>query len=410
MASEFEHKLRPRAEAFIQALSQSGFAGELLEHTFQGYSVKVAISQNDKRFGNAVIHYSPKKSSFTLAQNELKDKSIMPEVENCWYGKHVIPPESSKTDSNTSAKAEYHIYVDGSFLNDIVGYGAVVVKQDNMIEEFSGSIINPAIQEMHQVGGEIEAVKKAIKWCQENSINEVCIFYDYENLKKWATGENKANKVATQEYAEFIKNCGINIQWNKVKSHSGDRWNNWADELAKKGSTPDRTDVNTSTPQNLEAELQAKALLFVEFLANKQIQADFERVVNSNCAKIKIFHQGRSIGYFNLYHTSKKSFSPKCHEIREKDAPHFKEHLEGLWEEFICEKPLVKQDILKQVRYYHSIFEPYKKCDFDFIDFARAISKVFELLKKPPLVIEQIRYNFIALEKIYQELQESYHE
>ena len=61
------------------------------------------------------------------------------------------------------------------------------------------------------------------------------IYYDYEGIKKWASGEWKANKALTKFYSEYIaaaKNV-IKIEFEHVKAHTGIDGNEEADCLAK---------------------------------------------------------------------------------------------------------------------------------------------------------------------------------
>ncbi|MEO0598145.1 MAG: RNase H family protein, partial [Chloroflexota bacterium] len=46
----------------------------------------------------------------------------------------------------------------------------------------------------------------------------------------------KANKPLTQSYRAFMQSHDIKVHWRKVKSHTGVKWNEVADDLAKKGA------------------------------------------------------------------------------------------------------------------------------------------------------------------------------
>ena len=70
----------------------------------------------------------------------------------------------------------------------------------------------------------------------KEGIPEITINFDYWGIQKWVTGEWKTNINLTKNYAVFIRNSPIQIHWQKVKSHSGNRLNQYADELAKKGA------------------------------------------------------------------------------------------------------------------------------------------------------------------------------
>jgi ribonuclease HI len=131
-------------------------------------------------------------------------------------------------------KAE--IYVDGSWMNGSVGYGFVVLQENLKVHEGNGHIPNRFTEGTRQVAGELFAVGKAIEWCKNNHIDEVTIFYDYMGVEMWARGLWKANLSLTRRYKTFVQNSGLKITWKKVKSHTGDKFNDMADDLAKMGA------------------------------------------------------------------------------------------------------------------------------------------------------------------------------
>ena len=59
------------------------------------------------------------------------------------------------------------------------------------------------------------------------------IFYDYTGIEKWANNKWKTNNPLTQSYKEYMSKVEIKIKWIKIKSHSGDKWNDYVDQLAK---------------------------------------------------------------------------------------------------------------------------------------------------------------------------------
>ena len=73
-------------------------------------------------------------------------------------------------------------------------------------------------------------------WALEHGYREITIYYDYEGIEKWADGVWKANKPGTQRYKAFIaeKRNQITITFKKVAAHTGVKYNEMADMLAKK--------------------------------------------------------------------------------------------------------------------------------------------------------------------------------
>ncbi|MDU3828142.1 MAG: RNase H family protein, partial [Peptostreptococcus sp.] len=61
------------------------------------------------------------------------------------------------------------------------------------------------------------------------------LYFDYNGIEKWCTGEWKTNKEGTKNYKQFydgIKNR-LRVNFYKVKAHSGVDYNELADKLAK---------------------------------------------------------------------------------------------------------------------------------------------------------------------------------
>lgn len=129
----------------------------------------------------------------------------------------------------------YAAYVDGSYTDDSkkCGYGVVLLLPDGSIETTSGSSSDSEYTCMRNVGGEILAAMSAVQEAKAHGTNELVIYYDYEGIEKWVTGQWKANLEMTRQYRDFMNNCDITLYFNKVKAHSNDLYNDRADQLAK---------------------------------------------------------------------------------------------------------------------------------------------------------------------------------
>lgn len=286
MAYKCEEELREKAQTFIQILLQAGIAVEPYPAMFRDYMVKLAVNGA----GHISIFYSPKQQTFSLKLHELRDTRLMPQIEACWHGNSVDVTESLSGEG-------YQAYVDGSYINGFVGYGAVILHQDQEIEQFWGSVEHDV--EQRQVVGELQATMQVLAWCEENNIGDIEIFYDYEGIQKWATGEWRANNAATQYYQRTVQSSPVRVTWQKVKSHSGVRWNDVVDKLAKKGALAQSRD--TSLVDDPIVALDQKALDFVTFLASQNIEAEYTQIYNEQYARIIIER-----GFFDLYNTRKR--------------------------------------------------------------------------------------------------------
>lgn len=127
-------------------------------------------------------------------------------------------------------------YVDGSYHSGTKAFscGAVLFLNGEEIH-FSEKFEDPALAEMRNVAGEIKGAETVLTYCMEHNVPSVTICHDYEGVAKWATGEWKANKPGTIAYRQFCHDAAQHIAFRfvKVKGHSGDRYNDLADRLAK---------------------------------------------------------------------------------------------------------------------------------------------------------------------------------
>lgn len=127
-------------------------------------------------------------------------------------------------------------WVDGSYSPDANNYSSgILVKIQNTTMTFEKGFIgnNPEHIEFRNVAGELYAVLWVLELCQMYHQEEVTIHYDYEGIEKWARDQWKANNSLTQMYKRKVKESGIEIQFVKVKAHSGQPENEKVDQLAK---------------------------------------------------------------------------------------------------------------------------------------------------------------------------------
>lgn len=127
-------------------------------------------------------------------------------------------------------------YVDGSYniKTKEYSYGAVIFHNGEEIK-LSEKFDDPEMALMRNVAGEINGSMRAMRYCMENNIPALELYYDYEGIEKWCTGAWKTNKngtIAYKKYYDEIKNS-VNVTFHKVKGHSGDKYNDMADALAK---------------------------------------------------------------------------------------------------------------------------------------------------------------------------------
>lgn len=128
-------------------------------------------------------------------------------------------------------------YVDGSYRSDTgeFSYGMVILK-DGEEYTFCEKMTDKELALMHNVAGEIKGSEAAMQYAVDHNIPEITIYHDYEGIAKWCTGAWKATKPGTIAYQSFYRGAvkKVKVHFVKVKGHSNDKYNDMADQLAKK--------------------------------------------------------------------------------------------------------------------------------------------------------------------------------
>ena len=143
---------------------------------------------------------------------------------------------SEVSNSTTENDLENVAYVDGSF-NVATGefsYG-VVMFHNGQEHTFSKSFSDPELASMRNVAGEIKGAEAAMEYAYKNGMTTLTIYHDYEGISKWPLRLWAANKEGTKAYQKYYDEIKkyVDIKFVKVKGHSGDKYNDLADKLAK---------------------------------------------------------------------------------------------------------------------------------------------------------------------------------
>lgn len=208
-------------------LKEQGFSFRVI--MFRDYLAKLEIfDDNNNSCSRFNLYYSPKRQSFTIHFEKVTDEKLKVLLTDIFEGTKL------PKDPDNALDFVYQAFVDGSYINSNTGYGAVILKHGIPVKKVSGHL--DASDGLRQVTGELKAVQEVLKYCQENEIQEIAIFYDYTGIKEWAEDTWKANNDVTKAYKAFMKKNTVKVYWFKVKAHSGNMFNDMADMLAKKGA------------------------------------------------------------------------------------------------------------------------------------------------------------------------------
>ncbi len=156
---------------------------------------------------------------------------------NC-EGKVQVKKKSSSEDVSHTDIEGLSIYVDGSFSLEKgnFSYGLIAIDNGKEVYETCGIGEDEDAVALRNVAGEVLGSLKAVEYALNNNYKEVTIFYDYQGIECWALGTWKRNKHLTQEYHKIMQEYmnRIKINFVKVKGHSGNKYNDIVDKLAKK--------------------------------------------------------------------------------------------------------------------------------------------------------------------------------
>lgn len=130
------------------------------------------------------------------------------------------------------------IYVDGSYNSFTEKYAyAFVALKDNVIIKIQSEGKNYEINSnIRQIAGELEATLKGLEYAISKGEKKAVIFHDYEGIAHHATGLWERKEESSKNYYNKMQEIfasGIEVIFVKVDSHTGDLYNELADEKCK---------------------------------------------------------------------------------------------------------------------------------------------------------------------------------
>lgn len=164
------------------------------------------------------------KSFTTIEEAENFVKGIVPQIEES--GEQILKAEPGALVA----------YVDGSYnvANNQFSYGIVLLDGEQELK-FQQFFIDEELASMRNVAGEIKGAEAAMRYAVEQGFQKLYIYHDYEGIAKWCLGEWKTNKEGTKAYKAYFDSIRDKLQvvFVKVAAHTGDKYNEMADKLAK---------------------------------------------------------------------------------------------------------------------------------------------------------------------------------
>lgn len=129
-------------------------------------------------------------------------------------------------------------FIDGSFNPETKEYGCggFLVDQFGKKHIIKTKRSDNRMVKMRNVAGEILGARLAVTLALGLGMKTLTLFYDYDGVEKWATGEWSCKKDETKSYRDFIQNItknGLKLYFQHVKGHAGILENEEADKIAK---------------------------------------------------------------------------------------------------------------------------------------------------------------------------------
>ncbi|WP_314060568.1 ribonuclease H family protein [uncultured Vagococcus sp.] len=132
------------------------------------------------------------------------------------------------------------LYVDGSWnnVNQQYGWGVVIVVCGRTVSSGYGAGRNPSYISQRQIGGEVVAVLQGLSRAVFKEYKHVEAVYDYQGIESWVIGDWSTKSSIGGAYVYHLETYKdqLDITFIKVKSHSGNKYNDMPDRLAKKGA------------------------------------------------------------------------------------------------------------------------------------------------------------------------------
>ncbi|MFD1431506.1 RNase H family protein [Lacticaseibacillus yichunensis] len=200
---------------FYYALAGENFTGLFPSNPARQAKIKALKATSRDGKNNTIIQ------SFTQSQKAEADK-------------FVNSPQLKEFFSPFDHTKGLFAFIDGSFTKGVAnsGSGVILVKDGVAIQAFS--ITNTTFSTSNQITGELNAALIAIQWAKANGYDRVDLVHDYVGTVATPYGWGQNSPVSI-EYAKLLPQAasGIDVHFHNVGGHTGVKFNEWADQMAR---------------------------------------------------------------------------------------------------------------------------------------------------------------------------------
>ena len=130
-------------------------------------------------------------------------------------------------------------YIDGSFSKTAGRYSwGGYIDNAGHITIIQGTGSNPDYLPERNIAGELMGALQVMFKATQMGLKEINLYYDYAGIENWPAGSWRAKTPLTRYYAETVDLVSYDLQVNfiKVKGHTGIEGNEIADYLAKEAA------------------------------------------------------------------------------------------------------------------------------------------------------------------------------
>lgn len=173
--------------------------------------------------------------------NTIENKINQYDIHPANKGKNIKIIINKESENNNQIDK---IYTDGSKIDNLVGAAFTHFNNNQEINNWKGKL-----NEQNSIfQAEAIAIKKAIKYANNNKLKELDILSDSQSVLKSIDNPNHPSPIINK-IQKLIHNSKIDLNLKWIKGHSNNKGNDRADELAKEATT-NGTQLNLKTPKS----------------------------------------------------------------------------------------------------------------------------------------------------------------